>query len=408
MEADLVVHSIGQLVTCEPSQGEGALGILRSAAVASHRGHVVWVGPSARWAWRVSPTDDARVIDAHGCAVVPGFVDAHAHLLWAGSRADEHAARMRGQPFSGGGIMRTVRLTRGCPEDELLELGRRRLRSFLRHGITSLEAKSGFGLTPETEETILRATARLAEEVPQRLVSTFMGAHVVPDGMRAEEYVTELVDDMIPRFRGLAAFCDAWCDPGAFEVDQCRRILRKALGLGYQLKLHASQLAPGEGPRLAIELSATSVDHVNYLRDGDARLLASSPVVCVICPGSTVNLKLASEGAAHALAAAGCQIAIATDYNPGTSCSENMCLMIGLACLELGLTPEEALRGATLGGAQALRIQRQTGSIRAGKRCDLALLDGESYLEIPYRLGVNLVETVVCAGRLVSAGEVAD
>ena len=408
MEADLVVHSIGQLVTCEPSQGEGALGLLRSAAVAAHQGQVVWVGPSARWAWRVTPQDDARIIDAQGRAVIPGFVDAHAHLLWAGSRADEHAARMRGQPFLGGGIMRTVRLTRAVSEDELVELGRRRLRSFLRHGVTALEARSGFGLTPEAEETILRATARLAEETPQRLVPTFMGAHVVPDGMRAEEYVTELVDDMIPRFRGLATFCDAWCDPGAFEVGQCRRILRKALGLGYQLKLDASQLAPGEGPRLAVALGATSVDHVNYLRDGDARLLASSPVVCVICPGSTVNLKLASEGSARALAAAGCQIAIATDYNPGTSCSENMCLMIGLACLELGLTPEEAMRGATLGGAQALRIQRQCGSIRLGKRCDLVLLDAESYLEIPYRLGVNLVETAICAGRLAAPDGAAD
>ena len=167
----------------------------------------------------------------------------------------------------------------------------------------------------------------------------------------------ELVDVMIPRFRPLAAFCDAWCDPGAFTGPQCRRILNKAHGLGYQLKLHAAQLAPGDGPRLAVELGATSVDHLDYLRDGDARLLAESSVVCVVCPGTTTNLRLAGEGSARALAAAGCQLAIATDYNPGTCCSENMCLMIGLACQELGLSPEEAVRGATLGGARALRLR---------------------------------------------------
>jgi imidazolonepropionase len=402
IEADLVVHDIGQLVTCEPTQGEGTLGILENAAVAARDGQVVWVGPSGRWQWRLEPVVGSTVIDAGGACVVPGFVDAHAHLLWMGSRADEHAARMRGQPFWGGGIMRTVRLTRAAGYDELLAVGRRRLQSFLRHGVTTLEAKSGYGLNTEAEESLLRATAQLAEESPQKVVSTFLGAHVVPDGVRPDDYVGELVEEMIPRFRGLATFCDAWCDPGAFDASQCRRILRKALGLGYQLKVHASQLAPGEGPQIAVELGATSADHLNYLRDGDARVLAESPVVCVVCPGTTVNLRLTTEGSARALAAAGCQLAIATDFNPGTSCTENMCLMIGLACLELGLSPEEALKGATLGGARALRLQRQCGSVRLGKRCDLLLLDAETYLEIPYRLGVNLVAQVVCAGRLVA------
>jgi imidazolonepropionase len=254
---------------------------------------------------------------------------------------------------------------------------------------------------------LLRTSVVLAEESEQKLVTTFMGAHVVPDGMRPDEYVSELTEDMIPRFRGQAAFCDVWCDPGAFDARQCRQILRKALGLGYQLKLHASQLAPGEGPTVAVELGVTSVHHLNFLREGDARMLATSPIVCVICPGTTVNLKLAAEGAARQLAAAGCDIAIATDFNPGTSCTENMSLMIGLACLELGLTPEQALKGATLGGAQALRLQRQLGSIRLGKRCDLNLLDADSYLDIPYRLGVNLVRRTVLRGKVMT-GPAAD
>lgn len=405
IEADLVIHDIGQLVTCEPAQGEGVLGLLENAAVAARDGHIVWVGPSGRWQWRLEATPDAVIVDAHGGCVVPGFVDARADLLWAGGRADEHAARLRGQPFWGGGIMRSVRLTRGASDAELMAVAHGRVRSFLRHGITAAETRSGYGLQPEQEERLLRLANQLGEEASMKVVPTFMGAHVVPDGLPAEEYVASVIDDMLPRCRHLAQFAEVWCDPGAFDADQCRRMLRRASGLGYQLKVHASQVAPGEGPRLAVELGATTVEELNYLRDGDARLLAESPVVCVVCPGSTVNLRLAGEGAARLLAAAGCQLALATDFNPGTSCSENMCLMIGLACLELGLTPEEALRAATLGGARALRVQRQCGSIRLGKRCDVLLLDAESYLEIPYRFGVNLVERTVCQGRLVEPGD---
>ncbi|HKF77568.1 MAG TPA: imidazolonepropionase [Candidatus Dormibacteraeota bacterium] len=401
IEADLVVHGIGQLVTCEPTQGEGPLGLLESAAVAARQGQIVWVGPTSRWQGRLELPPGATIVDAEGCCVLPGFVDAHSHLLWAGSRADEYAARVRGQPYWGGGIMRTVRMTRAAGLEDLLGVGRKRLRSFLRHGVTALEIKSGYGLDLATEARLLQAGNLLAEESRQRLVTTFFGANVVPDGTTGEEYLRLLLDVMIPQLRPLAAFCDAWCDPGAFDGPQCRRILSAAQALGYQLKLQASQLAPGDGPRLAVELGATSVDHLDYLRDGDARILAESSVVCVVCPGTTTNLRLASEGSARALAAAGCQLAIATDYNPGTSCSENMCLMIGLACQELGLGPEEAVRGATLGGARALRLQRQCGSIRLGKRCDLLLLDAEGYLEIPYRMGVNLVERTICQGRLV-------
>jgi imidazolonepropionase len=398
VEADTVVHSIGQLVTGEPSQGEGPLGLLEGAAVAARRGQIVWIGPSSRWADRLRLSPQATVIDAEGCCVMPGFVDAHVHLLWAGSQADEYRARLIGQPSWGGGIMRTVARTRQAGEEELLRLGRKRLRSYLTHGVTALEARSGFGLDVETEERLLRVTARLAQETPQRLVSTFSGAHVVPEGVPVTEYLQELVDDMIPRFRPLAMFCAAWCDPGAFTSAQCRRILNKARGLGYQVKLHASQLAPGDGPGLAIEVGAAAIEHLEYLRDDDAHRLAESPVVCVLCPGTTVNLRLAGEGTARTLAAAGCQLAIATDYHPGLCCSENMCLMIGIACQELGLTPEEAIRAATLGGARALRLHRQHGSIRLGKRCDLLLLDAESYVEIPYRLGVNLVRTTICQG----------
>jgi imidazolonepropionase len=402
IEADLVVHGIGQLVTCEPMQGEGPLGLQEDAAVAAREGAIVWIGASSRWEGRLDLGEGAVIVDAGGRCATPGFVDARAQLLWSGCRADEFAARVRGQPYWGGGIMRSVRSTRAAAVEALLEIGRKRLRSFLRHGVTALEAKSGFGLDLESEERLLQTAALLATETPQRLVSTFFGAHVVPEGREPDDYLRELTEVMIPRLRPLAVFCDAWCDPGAFDAAQCRAILNKAYGLGYQLKLRASQLAPGQGPRLAVDLGVTSVDQLNYLGDGDARMLAESAVVCVLCPGTTANLRLAGEGSARALAGAGCQLAIATDYNPGTSCSENMCLMIGLACQELGLTIEESLRAATLGGARALRLQRQCGSVRLGKRCDLLMLDAESYIEIPYRLGVNLVETAICQGRVVN------
>ena len=400
IQADLVVHGIGQLVTCEAGLGEGPLGLLEQAAVAARNGQIVWVGPTGRWLRRVRPVEGATVLDAGGGCVLPGFVDSHVHLLWAGSRADEQAARIRGQAFPEGGIMRTVRLTRQAGEDDLLEIGRTRLRSFLKHGVTTLEAKSGFGLSVEAEETMLRVAGLLAAEGPQAVVSTFLGAQVVPAEREPAEYLDELVDVMLPRFRGLASFCDAWSDPGAFDAAQCRRVLSRAAELGYQLKLSAAQLAPGDGVRLAVELGAASVDHLHYLREGDARLLANSQTVCVICPGTAVNLRMAAEGSARVLAGAGVRLAVASDFNPGTSASENMCLTIGLACLELGLTPEEAVAGATIGGARALRLARRCGSIRLGKRCDLALLDAASYLEIPYRLGVNLVSATVCNGRI--------
>jgi len=400
IQADLVLHGIGQLVTCEAGQGEGPLGVLEQAAVASRNGQIVWVGPTGRWVRRVRLSEGARVIDAGGRCVVPGFVDSHVHLLWAGSRADEAAARIRGQAFPDGGIMRTVRETRLAGEDALVEIGRTRLRSFLKHGVTTLEAKSGYGLTVESEEALLRAAGRLSAEGPQSVVATFLGAHVVPDDRTPADYLDEVCEVMLPRFRGLAAFCDAWSDPGAFDIGQCRRVLTRAAQLGYLLKLHAAQLAPGDGARLAVQLGAASVDHLHYLREGDARLLAQSQVVCVLCPGTAVNLRMAAEGSARVLSGAGVRLAVASDFNPGTSASENMCLTIGLACLELGLTPEEALAGATIGGARALRVQRRCGSIRLGKRCDLALLDADSYLEIPYRLGVNLVSSTICNGRL--------
>src|SRR5438445_3608306 len=233
IEADRVVHGIGQLVTCEPTQGEGPLGLQENAAVAARNGAIVWVGATTRWEGRLELAEDAVIVDAGGRCAMPGFVDARTHLLWTGSRADEFAARVRGQPYWGGGIMRTVRSTRAAGEEALLQAGRKRLRSYLRHGVTALEAKSGFGLTPASEETLLRTGARLAEETPQRLVTTFYGAHVVPEDSNPQEYLRELLDDMIPRFRSLATFCDAWCDPGAFDTEQCRRVLNKALGLGY-------------------------------------------------------------------------------------------------------------------------------------------------------------------------------
>jgi len=400
IEADLVVHNVGQLVTGEPAQGMGPLGVLEHAAVASLQGQVVWVGPSARWPWRVELRAEARVVDAGGACALPGFVDAHAALIWEGSRAEEHAARISGRPYSGGGLMRSVRDTRIADEEDLVASGQRRLNSFLRHGITSAELRSGYGLSLAAEEKLIRVAERLAASSTQRLVITFYGGHVPPEDCPREEYLNQVRSEMLPRFKGRADFCQVWCDPGAFDPGECRSILAAAHTEGFQLKVSAAQLAPGEGPQVAVEMGAASVAHLNYLRDTDARTLAESSTVCVICPASTTNLKMASEGAARALAAAGCELALATDYNPTTSCSENMCLIIGLACQELGLSVEEALRAATLGGARALRLQRWCGSIRQGKRCDLLLLDAESYLEIPYRLGVNLVQTAICNGVL--------
>jgi imidazolonepropionase len=405
----LVVTNSSQLVTVAERDVQGARGALRvieDGALAARDGRIVWVGPRA--ALPAPLAADADVLDAGGRLVIPGFVDAHTHPIFAGRRAEEFCARALGQPYQellargDAGIMSTVRATRAASEDELLHLARARAQSFLRHGTTTVEAKTGYGLSPADEDKSLRVLERLQGQTPLRLVPTYLGAHLVPAEYRddPEAYVRLLLEEMLPQAAGRAAFCDVFCDQGAFSVEQSRRILLRAQELGMTPRLHADELANVGAARLAAELHAASADHLVHVDERGMEALARAGTVATLLPGTTFSLASDHYAPARRLLEHGVRLALATDYNPGTCYSENMALAITLALLKLELTAEVALRAATLGGAYSLRRQDEIGSLEVGKSCDLAVLEAHIYQEIPYHVGVNLVRAVVVGGEL--------
>jgi imidazolonepropionase len=401
--ADFLVQNIGQLVSVAAGACD-ALGIAAGAALASQQGRIVWIGADADWPQRVALAADATVLDAQGCLVTPGFVDSHTHIVYAGQRAAEFHERLSGVTYAsqlnqGRGILSTVAATRAASTDELAASARARLQACMRHGSTTVEVKTGYGLDLESEARSLAVIERLQGPGP-RVVPTFMGAHLVPAEHRADRaaYMRLLIDTMLPAFAGRARFCDVFCEQGAFSVAESRALLEHARALGYRLKLHANQLGASGGAALAAELGAVSADHLDFTGPQELAALAASGVVATLLPGCSMTLRSAYPSARPFLEA-GVHLALATDYNPGTCACENMQLMIALAVLQMDCTIEQALRAATLGGAQALAMQREVGSLEVGKYADLLLWDAESYLELGYRLGTNLVRAVVVGGQ---------
>jgi imidazolonepropionase len=376
----LLVTGIGELVTFDPAH-PGPDGILHDAALLAVDGRVTWTGPASS-----APREDAdEVVEVDGAAVIPGFVDAHTHLVFGGDRADEFAARMAGRPYTAGGIRSTVAATRAATDDEL----RRRLARFVAElysqGTTTFEVKSGYGLTVEDEERLLRLAREVTEE------TTFLGAHVVPPEFAgdAEAYVDLVVGPMLDACAPHARWIDVFCETGAFTVEQSRRILTAGAARGLGVRVHASQLGPGEGVALAVELDAASVDHCTYLTDDDVERLAASNTVAGLLPGVEFSTRHPYPSGRRLLDA-GVRIALASDCNPGSSFTSSMPFCVALAVREMGLTPTEALRAATLGGAAALR-RDDVGHVRPGARADLAVLDAPSHLHLAYRPGVPLV-----------------
>jgi len=410
VRCDLLVRGASELVTMAPGAGAAApagavdLGVIALGAVASAGGRVVWAGPEADIAGAVEVPGDAVVVDVEGAAVLPGFVDAHAHLVWAGERAAEYGARLAGATYlevqeAGGGINNTVRATRAATEERLAALAASRLDSFLRHGTTTLEAKTGYGLTLEDERKSL-AAAKVAH--PVRRVHTALAAHLTPEEYagRDDEYITLVCDQILPALAGQAEFVDVFCDEGAFTVAQSRRVLEAGRALGYRLKIHAEELAHTGGTVLAAELGAVSADHLIHITGEDIAALQAAGTVAVLLPGTSYTLHT-TYAPAKELLAAGVTVALATDFNPGSCYCENLQMAISLACQEQRLTPAEALRAATMGGASALGLQHEAGSVEPGKRCDLLVLDAASHQELPYHWGVNLVSGVIAGGEVV-------
>ncbi len=353
--------------------------------------------------------DGCEVLDAGGRVVLPGFVDAHAHPVFAGTRADEFERRTEGATYqeiaaAGGGIRATVRRTRAATEDELLAAGKRYAAWFLRGGTTTVEAKSGYGLTIEDESKMLRAVRRLGTETALRYVPTFLGAHDVPDEYRGrrEAYVELVIGEMLPRVADekLAEFCDVFCDEHAFTVVESRRILSAARAGGLHLRVHADQLSLSGGAQLAAELKATTADHLEHTDEVGIAALKSAGVQPVLLPGSVYALGARRYPAARAMIEAGLAVVVATDFNPGSSPTTSMLMMLSLAATHLQMTPAEAVTAATINAAYSLRRGAELGSLEAGKRADFVVYDCADYRELAYFFGVEHAHGVYAGGRL--------
>lgn len=378
-----LITNIGELTTNTDA------GTLHDAAVLIEDGWVAWAGQA------IDAPGAAEVVDAAGRAVIPGFVDSHSHLVFAGDRTSEFEARMAGQKYAAGGIRSTVAATRAATDDEL----RTRLRGFmdemLAQGTTTVEVKSGYGLTVADEERLVRLAAEITSEV------TFLGAHVVPAEYAddPDTYVALVTGPMLDACAPYARWIDVFCETGAFTVEQSRRVLEAGIARGLAPRVHASQLGPGGGVRLAVELGAASIDHGTYLTDDDIAVLATSDTVLTLLPGVEFSTRQPYPDARR-LIDAGVTVALACDTNPGSSFTSSMPFCIAIAVRDMGMTPAEALWAATAGGARALR-RDDIGRIAPGARADIALLDAPSHVHLSYRPGVPLVRSVWKDGAVV-------
>jgi imidazolonepropionase len=380
----ILIDNIGELVTND--EGEGLLGLRRDVAVVIEGDRIAWIGPSAQ-----APASDQR-IDAGGGAVLPGFVDSHAHLVFAGDRAAEFGARMAGEPYTGGGIRTTVAATRAASDDDLRRNAGRLVAEARRQGTTTIEIKSGYGLNVDDEARSLRIARELSDE------TTFLGAHVVPAGSDPGEYVDLVRGSMLAACAPYAKWVDVFCDRGAFDEEQTRAILTAGKQQGLGLRVHANQLTEGPGVRLAVELGAASADHCTHLSSADVDALAGSPTVATLLPGAEFSTRSPYPDARR-LIDAGVTVALATDCNPGSSYTSSMPFCIALAVRDMRMTPAEAVHAATAGGAQALR-RDDIGRLRPGARADLTVLDAPSHLHLAYRPGVPLISKVLHNGVL--------
>jgi imidazolonepropionase len=378
------------LVTNAPALGEGELGILRDAALVIEDGEVVAVE-------RAGADGDER-FDAGGRCIIPGFVDSHTHLVFAGDRADEFAARMAGRPYEAGGIRVTTEATRRASNDELRELTARRRAEAMRAGITHLEIKSGYGLDTPNEKRLCEIAAEFTDD------ATFLGAHVVPPEYegRADDYVELVCGEMLAACARHVRWIDVFCERGAFDADQSRAVLEAGRDAGLGMRVHGNQLGPGPGAQLAVELGAASVDHCTYLDDGDIEALAGSDTVATFLPATDFSTREPYPDARRAIDA-GVSVAIATNTNPGSSNTTSMSFCIALAVRDLRMTLEEALAAATLGGARALG-RDDLGRLSPGAPADAVVLEASTYADLVYRPGVPLIAETLVGGQVRSAG----
>ena len=408
----IAIVNIGQLVTlagpARPRAGAEMreLSIISDGALTVEDGRVLKAGSYAEL--RTSIDAAAEVIDAGGCVITPGFVDAHTHLVFAGNRAAEYEKRIAGATYqeiaaAGGGIQSTVALTRAATEDELLTQARQHRDWMLRGGTTTLEAKSGYGLNHETELRMLRVLARLNAEGPARIVPTLLAAHTVPKEMadHREEYLRGILEELIPEVAaaGLARYCDAFCDDHAFTVDETRAVLEAAQHYGLGLRIHAEQFRPGTGAALGAELGAATVDHLETVTEETLRMLLEAKVQPVLLPASVFCLSRAQYPPARAMIELGLPVVLATDFNPGSSPAPSMPFTMSLACLQMRMSPAEALTAATVNAAYSLGFGAEVGSLERGKAADFVIHECRDYRELAYYVAAPARPRVFIAGR---------
>ena len=385
----LAITNIGSLVTNDPNLGIGILGELENASLVIENGKVAWVGNSVS-----APAAD-QVIDAWGMGIIPGFVDSHAHMVFAGDRSKEFEARMNGEKYSAGGIKSTVARTRAASDAELEANLISLQNEMIRSGITTFESKSGYGLSVKDETRSLALAAKYTSE------TTFLGAHVVPEEYagKADEYVALVTGEMLDACEPHAKWMDVFCEVGAFDVDQSREVLKAGISKGLMPRIHANQLAQGGGVQLAVELDCASADHCTHLTDADINALAGSNTVATLLPGAEFSTR-AKYPDAKKLFDAGVSVALATDCNPGSSYTTSMSFCIAVAIRDMGFSPEQALWSATFGGAKALR-RKDIGALSIGMSADLSILSAPSFRHLGYRPGVDQIAQVIKAGKTI-------
>lgn len=413
-EATLVVRGLRQCLTMAgegrgPWAGErqGDVGLVEEAAVAAAGDRILYAGPASGMLSRVRVAADAVRIDAGGGLALPGFVDPHTHLLFGGWRPRELAQRLAGESYleilaAGGGILSTVEATRALSEEQLVELGTARLGEMLQLGTTTVEAKSGYGLSTPDEAKLVRAARRLASTETSDVVVTLLGAHALPREFRDDRAAyLKLVEQMIVSLADRIDFVDAFCEKGAYSVAECRRLFKVAHKHGVGIKLHADQLHDGGGAALAAEFKATSADHLDYVSKAGIAALRKAGTVAVLLPSVPLYLGAAQQAPAASLIECGVPVALATDFNPGTSALQSMATIVTLGCMLLRLSPEQALVAATRNAAFAIGLGDRVGSLAPGMQADLQVYDVGDYRMLPYRFGELRPRLVIKRGRVV-------
>jgi len=398
---DILIKNANELITLKgPNKPRtkkemSNLGIIKKGSIGIKDGKIVAVGKNLK-------LKSATVIDAKGKTVMPGFVDPHTHLVFAGSREFELDMKLKGLTYmdilkKGGGIVYTVNQTRKAKNNELLKQSRARLDNMLFHGTTTCEGKSGYGLNTETELKILKVQKKLNETHPIDIVSTFLGAHAVPMGYKTQDYVDLVINEMIPKINKYANYCDVFCEKGVFTPNQSKKILETGKNFGLTPKIHADEIVDTGGAALAAEVGAISADHLLMSNDKGLKQMAKKGTIGVMLPGTPFSLMMKDYANARKMIDIGIPIALATDLNPNCWI-ENMQLIIQLACLNMKMTPAEAVTASTFNAACSIGMNNAVGSLEKGKQADIIILDCPNHLFLPYHYGINLVETVVKKG----------